>query len=185
MRKVLSVLVSVLALPLGVMALPFVAPQAFGAPPASTAAAQPGVGALSGDQVASLAYAAGFRGQALVIAVAIAGAESKWVASAEGDTFPIHGCECHSHGLWQIRSCPHRDPAVTYDTSGCHPPLDRGTKADLDDPTKNAAVALRLASSSPTGFDNWTTYTDGAYQAWMAQAEAAVAPYAQSSGGTG
>jgi hypothetical protein len=185
MRKVLSVLISVLALPLGVLALPFVVPQAFGTAASSTEPAQPGAGALTGDQVAGLAYGAGFRGQALVIAVAIAGAESKWVASAEGDTYPIKGCECHSHGLWQIRSCPHADSAVTYSTSGCHPPLDRGTKAELDDPTKNAAVALALASSSPSGFDNWTTYTDGAYQAWTPQAEAAVAPYAQSLGGTG
>jgi hypothetical protein len=177
MRKILSVLVSVLALPLGVLSLPFVAPQAFSALPGATAPGQPGVGALSGDQVAGIAYEAGFRGQALVLSVAIAGAESRWVASAEGDTYPIKGCECHSHGLWQIRSCPHRDPAVTYDTSGCHPPLDRGTKADLDDPKDNAAVAFGLASSTANGWGNWSTYTNGDYQAWMSQAEAAAAPY--------
>lgn len=184
MRKVASVLVSVLALPLGVLSLPFVAPQAFSAPLGATAPAQPGVGALGGDQVASLAYEAGFRGQALVLAVAIAGAESRWVASAEGDTYPIKSCECHSHGLWQVRSCPQADPAVTYSTSGCHPPLDRGTKAELDDPRDNAGAAFALASSSANGFDNWSTYTNGAYEAWMSQAEAATAPYAQSTGGT-
>jgi hypothetical protein len=136
--------------------------------------------------VAATAFRAGFRGQALVTMVAIAGAESSWSPGVEGDTQPIHGCECHSHGLWQIRSCPKRDPQVTYDTKGCHPPLDRGDRALLVDPEVNGRVAWRLASSGGGGFDDWSTYTSGAYTAWLPQAEAAAAAYATATatGGT-
>jgi hypothetical protein len=185
MRQALSVAVALLAVPLGLLSLPLLVPQSFTAPPASSAPAQPGPGALSGAQVAAIAYAAGFRDQALVVAIAIAGAESAWVADALGDRYPIKGCECASHGLWQIRSCPGDDPAVSYSTAGCHPPLDRGSQAELDVPADNAAVAFRLASASADGWDNWTTYQDGAFEAWMAQAEAAAAPYAQRSGAAG
>ena len=181
MRKALSLLLAALALPVGILALPFLAPGSFASPP-SSASAEPGPGALSGAEVAALGAVAGFRGEALVVAVAVAGAESHWVPDAEGDTYPIKGCECHSHGLWQIRSCPHADPAVTYDTGGCHPPLDRGTKSDLDVAANNAVVAYRLASSTAAGWDNWTTYRDGAYLAWMGQADAAAAPFSQVSG---
>ena len=184
MRKLLSLVVSIAALPIVLVALPSLSPDSFAM--TAVGSAQPGPGALSGQRVAAVAWAAGFRGQALAIAVAIAGAESSWVADAEGDRYPINGCVCHSHGLWQIRSCPKADPQVTYDTGGCHPPLDRGDRAVLVDPDANARAAWRLASSGGGGFDEWSTYTSGAYTAWLPQAEAAAAAYATATatGGT-
>jgi hypothetical protein len=177
MPKLISAGVSIAAVPLVAIALPFLAPQSFATPPPA-APAQPAQGALSPGQVAALAYAAGFRGQALVIAVAITGAESSMVPTVVGDQYPIKGCWCDSTGLWQIRSCPADDPTVNYSTAGCHPPLNRGTRAYLQVPANNATVAYRLASSFASGFDNWSTYTNGAYLAWMSQAQAAAAPYA-------
>lgn len=171
--KMLSLLLSAVAVPVVLMALPFLAPASASSSPAPQAVPPP-AGALSVATVAADAYAAGFRGTALVIATAIPGAESGYVPDALGDTHPIKGCWCESHGLWQIRSCPSDDPAVAYNTDGCHPPLDRGTQAQLDDPADNAKVAFGLAMS-PSGWANWTTYTDGAYLAYMAQAQAAVA----------
>ncbi|HEX9530365.1 MAG TPA: hypothetical protein VF954_04445, partial [Acidimicrobiales bacterium] len=78
------------------------------------------------------------------------------------------------------------DPEVTYDTSGCHPPLDRGDRGLLVDPDTNARAAWRLASSGRGGFDDWSTYTNGAYSAWLPQAAAAAAAYATATatGGT-
>ena len=75
---------------------------------------------------------------------------------------------------------------MTYDTSGCHPPLDRGERGVLVDPDANAAAAWRLASKGGGGFDNWSTYTSGAYMAWLPQAEVAAAAYATATatGGT-
>lgn len=172
--KALTALLAAIAVPVVLMALPFLAPSSFAAPPAPGAPGQPVAGALSVTETAELAHQAGFRGDALVIATAIPGAESKYVPDALGDLYPIKGCECASHGLWQIRSCPHRDPAVTYDTSGCHPPLDRGKQAELDDPADNARVAFSLATS-PGGWGNWSTYTDNAYLVFMPAAQAAVA----------
>ena len=176
MHKAISVAASAAAIPLGLLALPFLAPQSFAAPPASLGPAQPGQGALTGQQMASVAYAAGFRGQSLVVALAVAGAESHWVATAEGDTYAIKGCECHSHGLWQIRSCPHADPLLTYDTSGCHPPLDQGWREALVDPDGNASVAFRIATGSG-GWGDWSTYKNRAYEAWLPLAEQAAAAY--------
>jgi hypothetical protein len=183
-RRLAGLAVSVVAVPAVLLGLPALSPESFASPAGMTA--RPAPDALPGAEVAATAFRAGFRGQALVTIVAIAGAESSWSPGAEGDTQPIHGCECHSHGLWQIRSCPKRDPEVTYDTSGCHPPLDRGDRAVLVDPDANAAAAWRLASSAGGGFDAWSTYTSGAYAPWLPQAEAAAAAYATATvtGGT-
>lgn len=181
MRKLASLAVSIAALPAVLVALPSLAPNSF-ATTAALGPAQPGPGALTGQQVAAVARAAGFRGEALVIAVAIAGAESSWVGDTEGDGYPINECECHSHGLWEIRSCPHGDPAVTYDTSGCHPPLDRGDRATLLDPAANARAAYRLATGS-RGWSSWSTFDDGRFEAWLSQAEAAAATVSTASPG--
>ena len=183
-RRLAGLAVSALAVPLVLLGLPALSPESFASPVGVTA--QPAPDALSGAGVAGSAFRAGFRGQALVTIVAIAGAESSWSATAEGDTHPINGCECHSHGLWQIRSCPKKDPQVTYDTGGCHPVPDRGDRAELVDPDANARVVWRLASSGGGGFDDWTTYTSGAYTAWLPLAEGAAAGYATATatGGT-
>jgi hypothetical protein len=184
-RRLAGLAVSAVAVPLVALGLPVLSPQSFSAPAGVTA--RPAPDALTGAEVAASAFRAGFRGHALVVIVAVAGSESAWSPSTEGDQYPIKGCECHSHGLWQIRSCPKSDPAVDYDTSGCHPVLDRGSRASLVDPDENARAAWRLASSGGDGFDNWTTYTDGAYIPWLPQAEAATAAYATAgvAGGTG
>jgi Lysozyme like domain len=183
-RRLAGLAVSVAAVPAVLLGLPALSPESFASPAGITA--QPAPDALSGGEVAATAFRAGFRGQALVTMVAIAGAESSWSPGAEGDTQPIHSCECHSHGLWQIRSCPKKDPQVTYDTGGCHPPLDRGDRSLLIDPDANAAAAWQLASGGGGGFDNWSTYTSGAYTAWLPQAEAVAAAYATATvnGGT-
>lgn len=102
--------------------------------------------ALSREEVATLAYRAGFRGQALTEAVAIAQAESGLVPD-------VYNGSCCT-GLWQI----HR----------VNMPME-----DAKDPAKNAAKAFEMWQRS--GWRPWEVYTTGAYRKYMTDAAAAVA----------
>ena len=73
-RRLARLAVSALAVPLVLLGLPALSPESFASP--VVVAAQPAPDALSGAEVAGSAFRAGFRGQALVTMVAIAGAES-------------------------------------------------------------------------------------------------------------
>lgn len=109
---------------------------------------------MTPDEIRSIASAAGFTGEALDVAVAVALAESSGNPSAIGDRdLPARGCR--SYGLWQINSCPARD-ANSPTRYGSDP-------TRLLDPATNAAAAYAI-SSRGTNWRPWTTHRNGAYR---------------------
>jgi len=105
-------------------------------------------GVLSASQIGGYASNAGFSGSDLATAVAIAIAESGGNPSAvnpEG-----------SYGLWQIDIV--ENPQYAND--------------DLTDPSVNAQDAYSIYSEG--GFTRWSTYNNGAYLNYLAQAQAGV-----------
>lgn len=109
-------------------------------------------GKLSGAQIAGLAYAAGWRGNDLTIAVAITMPESGADSTAVQNGGPI-GAPLVGVGLWQITP---------------------GTQADLD-PATNAAHAFAKYQGAGNTFSPWTTFVGGQYLAYMGWAAAGVA----------
>lgn len=137
------------------------APASIGGP-ATASAPAPSLAhpdAVGIDLCAQVAYAAGFRGNPLVTAVAVATAESSCNPSAVGSNGPTAGCPSGSldRGLWQINNCYHPDvsDACAYDAQ-CN---------------ANAAYAI---SSGGTNWQPWSTYNSGAYAGYLAAAQAAV-----------
>lgn len=107
---------------------------------------------LSDTQIAQVAANAGFTGEALVTAIAIALAESSGNAgntSGDGGT---------SWGLWQIHWT-------------VHPQFDRN---QLLDPNYNAAAAYQL-SGGGTSFYPWSTWRFGQYRNYINRARTAAA----------
>jgi hypothetical protein len=104
---------------------------------------------LSADQIANVAAAAGFSGNDLVTAVAIALAES------DGDPGAHNICE-DSRGLWQIHVPAHPDAAG----------------ANLYDPQVNAQYAFKYYAQS--GFYPWTTWTSGKFARYLDAAQNGV-----------
>lgn len=116
------------------------------------------LGALSPDQIQAVAANAGFTGDDMATAVAIALAESRGNSSAynpeltaRGGTPPGKG----SVGLWQIYLKMHPE------FSGL----------DLTDPQTNANAAYSIYSAAG-GFTPWATYTGGQYRAFLQPAMA-------------
>lgn len=127
---------------------------------------------LSADQIAAYAYQAGFRGQALTIAVAVALAESGGRSDARGDTTLTDRTWGPSIGLWQIRSLW----------------TDKGSGGQRDelankDPRTNARHAYQI-SGHGQNWQPWSTYTNGAYRTHLTQARAA-AQHASANHGAG
>lgn len=91
---------------------------------------------LSASDIARYASMAGFSGQDLVTATAIALAESSGDPQAVGDNGT-------SYGLWQIHYT-------------VHPEFD---SAQLFDPGYNATAAFSLYSRRGNTFNDWSTYT--------------------------
>lgn len=116
---------------------------------------------LSDVQIAQVAANAGFSGDALVTAVAIALAESG------GDAGNTSGDGGTSWGLWQIHWT-------------VHPQFN---KSQLLDPDYNAAAAYQL-SGSGTNFYPWSTWRFGQYKAKLVRAQAAVAAIGGAGAGT-
>jgi peptidoglycan hydrolase CwlO-like protein len=117
-----------------------------------------GANILTPEQIAFVAQKAGFTGDNLVIAVAVALAESSGNASAEGDV-AIGG----SFGLWQIFCMAHPDLI---------PPSNPDSVAWYD-PYQNALWAYEVSGGDHWG--PWSTYIHGTYLSHMAEARAAVA----------
>ncbi|SCG71775.1 SH3 domain-containing protein [Micromonospora rifamycinica] len=141
-------------------------PASVGGPATSAKTARVGVNAVGIDLCAQVAYAAGFRNNPLVTAVAVAMAESSCNPSAVGSNGPTAGCSNGSldRGLWQINNCYH--PTVTDScayTAQC-----------------NANAAYNI-SSGGSNWQPWSTYNNGAYAGYLSAAQAAVARL----GGTG
>jgi hypothetical protein len=117
---------------------------------------------LTPAQIAYYAQTAGFDGDDLNIAVAIAMAESSGnpnvynpETGAKGGTPAGQG----SYGLWQIYLKEHPEFAAD----------------NLYDPQTNANDAYEIYSKAG-GFSPWTTYTSGAYQAYLGVAAPASPP---------
>lgn len=117
---------------------------------------------LPGVVVAQHARAAGFSGEALVTALAVAQAESGWNASAVGDTGLVDAKWGPSIGLWQIRSLnAEQGTGKTRD------------QLALFDPTFNARSAYAI-SSGGTNWRPWSVFTSGAYKKHLSAARSAV-----------
>jgi hypothetical protein len=108
-------------------------------------------GPLSASQLAQYAANAGFSGQDLTTAVAIALAESSGNPSAVGDTNITPG---GSIGLWQINLQAHPQYSAQ----------------SLLDPQQNADAAYAIYQAAGNSFTPWTTYNSGAYQNNLDQA---------------
>jgi hypothetical protein len=107
---------------------------------------------------ASAAYAAGFRGEDLVTAVAIARVESAWNPEATNE----------SHfGLWQIAR-EHKGKVPGWNT-----------RADILDPLLNARYAFALYSARPGSgdakFADWIPFEETDYHQYLDVARQAVA----------
>lgn len=108
----------------------------------------------SGDVIASAAQQAGFQGDDLVTAVAIALAESGGNPNAYNPETAAGTPEGQgSYGLWQIYLKAHPEFAAT----------------DLYDPDLNAEAAFSIYNAAG-GFSPWSTYNSGAYQSYLENA---------------
>ncbi|MCR3750483.1 transglycosylase SLT domain-containing protein [Lentzea californiensis] len=109
---------------------------------------------LSPEQIAQHARAAGFEGQGLTIAIAVALAESSGNPRAHNDRPPDD-----SYGLWQINMLgamgPERRRQYGLDSN-----------RDLFDPRANAEVANALSKDGKS-WTPWSTYTNGAYRKYL------------------
>lgn len=127
------------------------APGAAFAPPAG---AQQRPAPLTGTQVAKAAYAAGWRGSDLVIAVAVAKAESEWDPHAINDN--TNGSV--DYGLFQINSV--------------HGAILSG--GNWRDPSANAAMAYQVWTGAGSSWRPWVTYWRGTYRQHLDAAQEAV-----------
>lgn len=107
---------------------------------------------LSAAEIAQVAYDAGFRGDGLRTAVAVALAESAGDPKAHNDTYPDN-----SYGLWQINMLGAMGPE-RREQFGLE------SNRELFQPDENAKAALAI-SSGGKNWSPWTTYTSGAYRA--------------------
>jgi soluble lytic murein transglycosylase-like protein len=109
-------------------------------------------------QIATAAKNAGFTGDDLAIAIAIAYAESGGNPNAVGDQnlAPDRG---PSIGLWQINI-----------GSAAHPEY---ASVDLTDPQTNANAAFDVYKQAGNSFRPWSTFLTGKYEAYLSQAQSA------------
>ena len=112
-------------------------------------------GNLSASQIAQYAANAGFSGDDLATAVAIALAESSGNPNANGDTNLTPG---GSVGLWQINLAAHPEFA----------------QVDLTDPQTNADAAYAVYVAAGYNFRPWSTYKSGAFAQYLSDAQGAV-----------
>jgi hypothetical protein len=104
------------------------------------------MGKLSIDQIATIAHNAGFAGQDLITAVAVAMAESGGDSNALGDSGK-------SFGLWQIDSQYHPEFGPDF--------------ARLYDPQTNANAAFSVYATAGGSFLPWSAYKNGSYLAFV------------------
>jgi hypothetical protein len=118
------------------------------------------------SEISSVASNAGFEGQDLVTAVAIALAESGGNPQAWGDAGIGEG----SFGLWQISSKYHPEYGPDFTA--------------LYDPQTNANAAFAIYSAAGNSFLPWSTFKLGRYQEFMDSAAAAIATAVTQNPGT-
>ena len=106
-----------------------------------------------GMRIAAYAHTAGFSGNDLVIAVAVAKAESGWDYSAKGGP---NSNGSYDWGLFQINDV--HKPSAEVKTS----------------PLANARAAFGIYSRAGKTFKPWAAYNNGSYKKYLAEANAAV-----------
>lgn len=111
--------------------------------------------ALSDQQLVRLAANAGWRGENVAIAAAIAKAESGGVPNRTNKVAPDY-----SIGLWQINMLAHGE---RY-----------GTEAELMVPERNAAAAYQVFLGRNSTFTPWSVYTNNAFTRFLPQMQAAA-----------
>lgn len=116
-------------------------------------------GLQGADLAAAAAYNAGFRGNALATAVAIAGAESTWNPGAVGDVGLQNDKWGPSVGLWQVRTLNNASSYGGVDAMRDANSIGGSSTANIQ-ANANAAFAL---SNGGTNFQPWSTFTSGAY----------------------
>ncbi|GHH42873.1 type VII secretion target [Lentzea cavernae] len=109
---------------------------------------------LSPEQIAQHARAAGFEGEGLTIAIAVALAESGGDPRAHNARPPDD-----SYGLWQINMLGGMGPERRRQHG-----LD--SNRELFDPRVNAKVANSLSKDGKS-WTPWSTYTNGAYRKYL------------------
>jgi hypothetical protein len=119
------------------------------------------VAKLSPAQIAEYAHDAGFRGQDLTVAVAVALAESGGDPKAHNPVPPDN-----SYGLWQINMIGSLGPARRDQ-------FELDSNRELFDPEENAKAAWAI-SGRGNSFQPWTTYTSGAYEQYLDDARRGV-----------
>lgn len=116
---------------------------------------------LSPAQIAEYAHDAGFRGQDLTVAVAVAMAESSGDTRAHNPVPPDD-----SYGLWQINMIGSLGPARRDQ-------FDLDSNRELFDPEENAKAAWAISGHGGS-FRPWTTYTSGAYERFLDDARRGI-----------
>ncbi|MEV5536650.1 transglycosylase SLT domain-containing protein [Saccharopolyspora shandongensis] len=119
---------------------------------------------LTDQQIAEHAANAGFTGEDLRIAVAVALAESRGNPGAIGDVSLQNEVYGPSVGLWQIRS-------VNPGHGNAFDQRHRNEAANAD-PATNARNAYAIQQAH--GWDQWSTYTGGQYREFLGRARDAV-----------
>lgn len=141
-------------------------------PPADTTECDIGPVPLDGlsgaNLAAAAAYNAGFRGDALVTATAIAAGESSYNPNAVGDTGLTNSIWGPSHGLFQVRTLNNPGNYGTYRGDNL-----RVGDGRLFNPQTNAEAAFAI-SNNGTDFAPWSVYTSGNYRNHLDEANAAV-----------
>ena len=114
---------------------------------------------LTPYQIAAVAYNAGFSDSDLVIAVAVALAESGGKSTAYNpETAAGTPSGLGSYGIWQIYLKAHHEYNAT----------------DLLDPQNNAYAAFQVYSDAGNSFRPWSTFNNGMYNSHLYDAQAAV-----------
>jgi hypothetical protein len=119
------------------------------------------VATLSPAQIAEYAHDAGFRGQDLTVAVAVALAESGGNPKAHNPVAPDD-----SYGLWQINMYRGLGPERREQ-------FDLDSNRELFDPAENARAAWEISGRGQS-FGPWSTYTNGAYKQYLDEARRGV-----------
>lgn len=114
---------------------------------------------MSVDDIITVATNAGFTGQDLVTAVAVAMAESSGNPNALGDI----GIGQGSFGLWQINSYWHPEYGPDF--------------SKLYDPQTNANAAYAIYVAAGNSFTPWSTFKTGSYQQFVNSVTAAIAVF--------
>lgn len=124
---------------------------------------------LSPQQIAQASYNAGFRGQSLINAIAIALAESGGNTNAYNPELAAGTRSgSGSRGIFQIYGQAHPE----YNSSL------------LFDPNTNAQAAFKVYQQAGNRFTPWSTFNLGSYKRYLGAAQNAAAQFTGSSGGS-